>query len=125
MNTALAWTLVTRSKRAKNAKPEPVPIQSNSATSHPHAKCEISGNYKLLEDSNDPTELKQAVKYFSTTLGKSITAARVSNNLSRKELAKKINITENIMSAIETGKALFDRKILLSINKVLSTNLKP
>ena len=66
-----------------------------------------------IENKADNDELKH--KQLSTDLRMSIQKARCDKGLTQKELAQKINVSHQIISDIESGKAIYNG---LHINKL-------
>ena len=70
-----------------------------------------------IEKKADNDELKH--KQLSTDLRISIQKARCSKNLTQKELAQKINVSHQIISDIESGKAIYNEQHINKIKRFL------
>ena len=69
-------------------------------------------NIKL--DSND--EITQ-IKYVPKEISQQIISARIVKKWTRKELAQKLNMKEDIIASIELGKAIYDGAQIARIKK--------
>ena len=70
-----------------------------------------------IENKADNDELKH--KQLSTDLRMSIQKARCSKNLTQKELAQKINVSHQIISDIESGKAIYNGSHINKLKRFL------
>jgi len=70
-----------------------------------------------IENKADNDELKH--KQLSTDLRISIQKARCSKNLTQKELAQKINVSHQIISDIESGKAIYNEQHINKLKRFL------
>ena len=64
------------------------------------------------------------LKYIDKELSKEIVNARVAKKLNRKQLAKNMNIQENIVADFETGKALHNPQLISKFKSYLGLNKK-
>ena len=70
-----------------------------------------------IEKKADNDELKH--KQLSTDLRISIQKARCSKNLTQKDLAQKINVSHQIISDIESGKAIYNEQHINKLKRFL------
>jgi ribosome-binding protein aMBF1 (putative translation factor) len=74
----------------------------------------LPSGFKL--DEND--EIK-SIKYVSKDISQLIINARCAKKMSRKDLAKNMNLKEDIITNIETGKAIYNGDQIARIKKFL------
>lgn len=78
-------------------------------------KNKIDTNLRKL-DSNDIIIIDK----IPLEICKKIQQGRLEKNLTRKELAQKLNIKENIITEIENGKYKYDKQLIRKIEKILN-----
>ena len=82
----------------------------NSQKDHDHAKmAKIDRENKI-----------QKVNTIGRELGIKIQQARANKKLSQKQLAQQLNMKQDIIAKYETGKAIYNQRILNKIKKILS-----
>jgi len=54
---------------------------------------------------------------------KKIQQGRLQKNLTRKELAQKLNLKESVINEIENGKYKYDKQLIRKIEKILNFNI--
>jgi ribosome-binding protein aMBF1 (putative translation factor) len=96
----------------KNIVPKNVP--KNIVKKEDLTRSSINPSVKL--DENDEV-LK--IKYVSKDISQLIINGRISKKLTRKDLAIKLNLKEDIITDIETGKAIYDGNQIARIKKIL------
>ena len=77
---------------------------------------------KSREQKLEETEIGTHKKIGKET-GLTIQRARVSKKYTQKELANLINVSSDIISSYESGKAIPDHKIMQKLRRVLSVKL--
>jgi len=77
---------------------------------------EIVKKPSSLPSEND--EIK-SIKYVSKDISQIIINARCAKKMSRKDLAKNMNLKEDIITNIETGKAIYNGDQIARIKKFL------
>jgi len=77
---------------------------------------------KTPEQKLDETELGTHKKVGKET-GLTIQRARVAKKYTQKDLANLINVSSDIISSYESGKAIPDHKIMQKLRRVLSVKL--
>ena len=60
------------------------------------------------------------IKYISKDISQLIINGRIAKKLTRKDLANKLNLKEDIITSIETGKAIYDGNQIAKIKKLLN-----
>ena len=76
----------------------------------------LTDNSSVKVDEND--EVVQ-IKRVPKDISKLITDARIAKKLLRKDLANQLNLREDIIADIETGKAIYDGNQIARIKKHL------
>ena len=94
------WEPVSWSKKKETTEKKPNVVRDTSV--------------KL--DENDEV---MAIKYVPREVGTLITNARVANKLTRKELANKLNLKEDVITNIENGTAIYNGNQVAKIKKCL------
>lgn len=69
----------------------------------------------LLNDNDEVIKIKKVSKEISNT----IINARIFKKLTRKQLANQLNLKEDVITNIETGKAIYDGVLIAKIKKHL------
>lgn len=77
----------------------------------------LSSSIKERKDFLDTVE---STKPIPVNLSIEIQKARTNKNLTRKQLANKINIKETELAKYETGKAIPDREVLRKLRRTLN-----
>ena len=80
------------------------------------AKKKDTTNSSIKLDENDEVIKIKTVPKATSTL---ITNARNLKKLTRKDLANKLNFKEDVITSIETGKAIYDGNQIAKIKKFL------
>ena len=96
-------------EKDKRKSGETVSVLKNN---RPHIK-------KVLDDNLESYN----VNTVSHTLRSQIQKSRMSQNLTQKQLAQKINVTQNVIQSYENGKAIPDNKVLQQLRRVLKVKL--
>jgi ribosome-binding protein aMBF1 (putative translation factor) len=78
-------------------------------------KSNINSSVKLNE--NDEVT---KIKYVTKDISQLIINGRIAKKLTRKDLANKLNLKEDIITSIETGKAIYDGNQIAKIKKILN-----
>ena len=79
----------------------------------------INNNPSIKLNENDEViQIKKVPKDISHL----ITNARIANKYSRKDLANKLNVKEDIIADIENGKAIYDGNMISKIKRILHLN---
>lgn len=99
------WTPVILSKPSK---PVTKTIQKKIKVS------ELKSGVKINE--NDEVKIIKVSREISTT----ITQARIAKKLTRKQLANNLNLKEDVITDIETGKAIYDGNLIARIKRSLN-----
>lgn len=60
-------------------------------------------------------------KMFTVEFGKKLSSERLGKNMSRKDIAMKLNVKESIISDIENGKLLYDGSIVHKLKRIFPT----
>ena len=95
------------------SKPKPQEIKKNT-----------SNNFKpTIDDVNDDGELKNKIKLVTKEMAKQITAARVEQKLSQKDLANKCNIDLAIINTIERATCKYNAEQINKIARVLNIKI--
>jgi ribosome-binding protein aMBF1 (putative translation factor) len=105
------WKTVVLSNPKKIAKNQPKEIVKKEEIHKPNS---LPSGFKL--DEND--EIK-SIKYVSKDISQIIINARCAKKMSRKDLAKNMNLKEDIITNIETGKAIYNGDQIARIKKFL------
>ena len=87
-------------------------VTSNSNNNHNGQKL-----YKL-ENETESFEVKKV----SRSLSKQIQQARLSNKITQKELAQRINVSSKIINDYESGKAIPNNTVKMKIQRCLGVN---
>jgi ribosome-binding protein aMBF1 (putative translation factor) len=93
---------------------EPVSWSKKKETTEKKANVVRDTSVKL--DENDEV---MAIKYVPRETSILLTNARVSNKLTRKELANKLNLKEDVITNIENGTAIYNGNQIAKIKKCL------
>ena len=67
----------------------------------------------------DKPEKEIKIKYVSNDISQLIIAGRVAKKLTRKQLANELNYKEDVITDIETGKAIYNGNIIARIKRFL------
>lgn len=95
-------------------KPVPIMEQKNKSSFADNSKADYRKLYKIEHEDENFHH-----KRIDGEISKKIIQKRVELKLSRKELAQKINIKEQILTEYETGKAIPDNNIMNKIRNIL------
>jgi ribosome-binding protein aMBF1 (putative translation factor) len=98
----------------KNINAVPKNVPKNIVKKEDMPKSNVNPSVKL--DENDEV-LK--IKYVSKDISQLITNGRIAKKLTRKDLANKLNLKEDVITGIETGKAIYDGNQIAKIKKFL------
>ena len=60
-------------------------------------------------------------KMFTSEFGKKLASERVQKNMSRKDIAMRLNVKESIIGDIENGKLLYDGAIVHKLKRLFPT----
>ena len=80
-------------------------------------------NGQRLHKLNNETESFE-VKRVPLSLSKQIQQARLTNKITQKELAQRINVSSKIINDYESGKAIPDNNVKMKIQRSLGINFK-
>ena len=105
------WKTVVLSNPKKIAKNQPKQIVKKEDI---HKPSSLPSGFKL--DEND--EIK-SIKYVSKDISQLIIDARCAKKMSRKDLAKNMNLKEDIIADIENGKAIYNGDQIAKIKRFL------
>ena len=87
-------------------------------------KSVASNNIKpTIDDVNDDGELKNKIKLVTKEMAKQITAARVEQKLSQKDLANKCNIDLAIINSIERATCKYNAEQINKIARILNIKI--
>jgi ribosome-binding protein aMBF1 (putative translation factor) len=70
------------------------------------------------ESKQDYDGLVEVPKTFTKDFGKKLSSFRTTSNMSRKDLALKLNLKESVISDIENGKQLYDGNLVHKLKRV-------
>lgn len=99
----------------KNINAVPKNAPKNIVKKEDLPRSNVNSSVKLYE--NDEV-LK--IKYVPKDISQLIINGRVTMKLTRKDLANKLNLKEDIITNIETGKAIYDGNQIARIKKLLN-----
>lgn len=105
------WKTVVLSNPNKVAKNQPKEIVKKDELHKPNL---IPSGVKL--DENDEVT---SIKYVPKEISKLIIDARCAKKLSRKDLARNLNLKEDVLADIENGKAIYNGDQIAKIKKQL------
>ena len=91
-------------------------VKSGPVTKEIVEKKKINDNSSVKLDENDNII---SIKYVPADISKLIISARVLKKLTRKQLANGLNLKEDILADIETGKAVYNGVQIAKIKKYL------
>ena len=109
------WETVTFSNKKLNKSAQNV----DSAPKKPSANIQAL----KIENKVDNTDEKLTIKTFDTNAVRAIIKARGELNLTQKELANKINVSDAVIKSIEQNKEPNNPTILNKLQKVLKVKL--
>lgn len=98
----------------KNINIVPKIVPKNIVKKEDLPRSSINPSVKL--DENDEV-LK--IKYVSKDISQLVINGRIAKKLTRKDLANKLNLKEDIITNIETGKAIHDGDQIARIKRIL------
>jgi ribosome-binding protein aMBF1 (putative translation factor) len=98
----------------KNINTVPKNVPKNIVKKEDLSKPSINSSVKLNEN-DEVTE----IKYVPKDISQLIINGRLAKKLTRKDLANKLNLKEDVIANIETGKAIYDGNIIAKIKKIL------
>lgn len=78
-------------------------------------KKTIDNSSIKLDENDEVVQIKKVPK----ETGQLITNARIAKKLTRKDLANQLNFKEDVITDIETGKAIYDGNRIANIKKHL------
>ena len=99
----------------KNINIVPKNVPKNIVKKDELTRSTVNPSVKL--DENDEV-LK--IKYVSKDISQLVINGRIAKKLTRKDLANKLNLKEDIITNIETGKAIYDGDQIARIKKILN-----
>ncbi len=102
-------TLTNEDIRRSNYKTKQQVVNNNSKNS-------VNGQ-KLYKLDNETESFE--VKKVSLSLSRQIQQARLSNKITQKELAQRINVSNKIINDYESGKAIPDNAVKMKIQRAL------
>ena len=102
-------TLTNEDIRRSNYKTKQRVVNNNSKNS-------VNGQ-KLYNLDNETESFE--VKKVSLSLSRQIQQARLSNKITQKELAQRINVSNKIINDYESGKAIPDNAVKMKIQRAL------
>lgn len=104
------WTTIIINKVDKDKK-----LPKNIVKKTDLPKPIINSSVKL--DENDEVI---NIKYVSKDISQQVIMGRIAKKLTRKDLANKLNLKEDIIADIETGKAIYNGNTIAKIKKCLT-----
>tara|TARA_A100001011_G_C13934153_1_gene684441 strand:- start:176 stop:559 length:384 start_codon:yes stop_codon:yes gene_type:complete len=107
-------TLTSEDIRRSNYKTKQREVNNSSGNNNTAQKL-----YKI-DNETESFEIKKV----SLSLSKQIQQARLSNKMTQKELALKINVSNKIINDYESGKAIPDNNVKMKIQRALNINFK-
>ena len=102
------WKPVILTKNVPKKQPR------NMVTRDTLPKITTSSSVKLNE--NDEVT---KIKYVTKDISQLITSGRINKKYTRKDLASKLNVKEDVITDIENGKAIYNGELIVKIKKVL------
>jgi ribosome-binding protein aMBF1 (putative translation factor) len=78
-----------------------------------HSNQSPNSNKKKEEENNIVKP-----KTFTIEFGKKLASHRVQKNMSRKDLALKLNVKESVIADVENGKQLYDGNIVHKLKRI-------
>lgn len=91
---------------------KPVVLRKNRIN-NPVIKNNSNSNNKDKYDG-----LVEKPKTFTIDFGKALSKSRIESNMTRKDLALKLNLKESVISDIENGKQLYDGNIVHKLKRI-------
>ena len=101
---------------------KPVIFKKKTSSEKEHQKINsmrVSHGTKKIVENPDSFQINKVTK----KMGKQISTARLSEKLSQKELANKINISSKTVQDYENGKARPNGNIINKLNRVLNIKI--
>ena len=105
------WKPVMLTNTVKIAKNQPKEIVKKDEIFKPNVPCGVK-----LDENDEVT----SIKYVTKEISQLIINARCAKKISRKDLAKNMNLKEDIIADIENGKAIYNGDQIAKIKKYLS-----
>jgi len=93
----------------------------NHATIITTEKLKQQGEPKLYSIDSDGDIVK--TNMIPIDVSRKIQSERCSKSMTRKELALKLNVKENVITELENAKYVFDKTLIRKIEKVLSCKI--
>jgi ribosome-binding protein aMBF1 (putative translation factor) len=96
---------------------KPVVLRKNK-DSQSKSSSHFQSDQKIkLENTEDIVKPKM----FSVDFGKKLASLRLQKNMSRKDIAMRLNFKESVISDIENGKLLYDGSIVHKLKRLFPT----
>jgi len=81
-------------------------------------KPQVNNPPKNVIENKENDGLVEVPKTFTKEFGKKLAGFRASSNMTRKDLALKLNVKESIIGDIENGKQLYDGNLVHKLKRI-------
>ena len=105
--------------RITSAEAKKNPNNHNMVVSTSNANKQTEKTARIILDENGDECIAKKKKSYTAEFRKNMAEARKTKNLSQKQLASRLNVKQQVVGEIESGRAEWDGKLVNKIERVL------